>query len=476
MLSLVNNLSSLIAQSNLNNSNSALGTSLQRLSSGLRINSGADDPAGLVISQEQRAQISGLQTAITNTSNAVNVVQIADGALNETSSLLLQIRGLAVSAANTGVNDTTSLAADQAQISNAIQTIDRIASTTRFGSTVLLNGGFQAAITSSNTAGATATGTSTTANGTYSVAISQNGTQSTDVGGTAYASGSAALLTGSQTDALTIGSFTINLNSTNAGTVNQAISTINSYQSQTGVTASLNGAKKILLTSTAYGSNSGFSVSEATGGGASALGFAASATAGLDVVGTITNQTTGVSYGATGSGNVLTGTNGLVLTGGSTADSPYIVTVNNLQFQIGANAGDTAGVAIGSADSTAIGQNATSSTNASGAANHFSNLNGINVTNSTYINDVLNVVDKAIKDVAALQGQLGAFQDNTLQATAANLQTALQNTTSADSTIRDTNFATETANFTQNQVLVQAGTQVLKNANQIPQLALTLLQ
>src|SRR5579871_5056575 len=106
MLSLINNLSSLIAQNNLSSSNSSLNTSLQRLSSGLRINSGADDPAGLVISQEQMAQMSGLQTAITNTSKDVNVVQLADGGLNEINSLLLQIRGLAVDAANSGANDT----------------------------------------------------------------------------------------------------------------------------------------------------------------------------------------------------------------------------------------------------------------------------------------------------------------------------------------------------------------------------------
>src|SRR5690348_17226174 len=98
MLSLVNNLASLNAQNNLNNANMALNTALQRLSSGLRINTGADDPAGLVISQEQQAQMSGLQAAITNTSKATNVVQIADGAFNEMNALLLQIRGLAVDA------------------------------------------------------------------------------------------------------------------------------------------------------------------------------------------------------------------------------------------------------------------------------------------------------------------------------------------------------------------------------------------
>ena len=172
MLSLVNNLASQIAQNNLSNANMALNTSLQRLSSGLRINSGADDPAGLVISQEQMAQMSGLQTAITNTSKAGNVVQIADGALNETNSLLLQIRGLAVDAANAGVNNPNSLAADQAQIANALSTISRIATSTQFGSNKLLDGSHAAATTSTNS-GYTAVNPGTLTTGNYDITISQ---------------------------------------------------------------------------------------------------------------------------------------------------------------------------------------------------------------------------------------------------------------------------------------------------------------
>ena len=103
MLSLINNIGAMTAGDNLNNSNMQLNTALQRLSSGLRINSGADDPAGLVISQIQQSQMSGLQTAISNTSTDVNVVQTADGGLNEINALLVQVRGLTVAAANSGV-------------------------------------------------------------------------------------------------------------------------------------------------------------------------------------------------------------------------------------------------------------------------------------------------------------------------------------------------------------------------------------
>lgn len=134
-LSLINNISSLQAESALGQSTSALNGALQKLSTGLKINKGADGPAALVISEEQRAQISGLQTAINNTNNAVSVVQTAEGALNEINSLLDTIRGLAVDSANTGVDDATALAANQSEISNALNTIDSIANNTQFGHT-----------------------------------------------------------------------------------------------------------------------------------------------------------------------------------------------------------------------------------------------------------------------------------------------------------------------------------------------------
>src|SRR5436305_6174333 len=115
-LSITNNVASLTAQNNLSRTSGMLSTSLERLSSGLKINRGADGPASLVISEEQRAQIAGLQTAIDNTSKAVSVVQTAEGALNEINSLLVKARGLALESANSGVNDANATAANQAEI------------------------------------------------------------------------------------------------------------------------------------------------------------------------------------------------------------------------------------------------------------------------------------------------------------------------------------------------------------------------
>ena len=126
-LTIANNALSQTAQNNLHKSTRDLKTSLERLSSGLKVNRGADGPASLVISEKQRAQISGLRAAIDNTEKAVALVQTAEGALTEINTLLVKIRSLAIDSANEGVNDEDALAANQAEIDNALETIDRIA-------------------------------------------------------------------------------------------------------------------------------------------------------------------------------------------------------------------------------------------------------------------------------------------------------------------------------------------------------------
>ncbi|MCP4078737.1 MAG: flagellin, partial [Planctomycetaceae bacterium] len=139
-ITLANNVGALNAQQNLNRSTTSLNKSLERLSSGLKINRGADGPAGLVISEKQRAQIAGLKQAIQNSEKATSMVQTAEGALNEINSLLVKVRGLALDSANAGVNDSDTLAANQAEITNALASIDRIASNTQFGTKTLLDG------------------------------------------------------------------------------------------------------------------------------------------------------------------------------------------------------------------------------------------------------------------------------------------------------------------------------------------------
>ena len=146
------NLAALNAHRNLLNTTGALSSSMQKLSSGFRINQGSDNPAGLVISEQFRAQIAGLNQAIDNSEGSISMVQTAEGALNEINNLLISMRELAIHAANEGFNDADQLAADQAEIENAIATIDRIAQNTQFGTKKLLDGSNAntATITSAN--------------------------------------------------------------------------------------------------------------------------------------------------------------------------------------------------------------------------------------------------------------------------------------------------------------------------------------
>lgn len=179
-LALNTNVASLTAQNNISATNSSLAKSLEKLSTGLKVNRGADGPAALVISEQQRAQISGLRTAIDNTNKGVSMVQTAEGALNEINRLLGKVRGLALDSANSGVNDASALAANQAEIDNALETINRIANTTKFGSSkFLLNGqaGTLASVNGSNNSnlGRLVAGTTATVGANQAVVVGAAG-------------------------------------------------------------------------------------------------------------------------------------------------------------------------------------------------------------------------------------------------------------------------------------------------------------
>lgn len=467
-LSITNNVSSLVAQDNLSRTSSQLATSLQRLSSGLKINSGADGPAALVISEQQAAQVAGLKTAIDNTSKAIDLVKTAEGALSTINNLLTKIRSLALDSANSGVNDANALAANQAEVTNALDTINRIAQNTQFGTKKLLDGSAGIGSTdSSNTKLVSSTSASPT--GTFAVVVSTAAQRANTIAGTAQTANLAT------NEVLTINGFAINLS---AGQ-NQAsvITTINEYSGQTGVKAHVGTAGATELYTTDFGSAATIAVQSDTAAATDSSGFGVAATAatGVDIAGTIGG------FAATGTGNVLTGDNGAgadgisisaALTSGSStttvtgAQGNVNVADNSLVFQIGANANQTVSVAVANSVTTALGLGVTGS--------QFSSLSQIDVTTQAGAQDTIKVIDQAINDISNLRGSLGAVQANTLQSSADNLRTTLENTTSALATIRDTDFAAETANFTKSQVLLQVGATVLSNANATSQLVLSL--
>ncbi|HMO14444.1 MAG TPA: flagellin [Pirellulaceae bacterium] len=469
MLGLVNNPGALNAQHNLGRASSKLNTSIERLSSGLRINRGADGPAALVISEKQRAQIAGLRAAIDNTDKAVAVVQTAEGALSEINNLLVKIRSLAIDSANSGVNDDDALAANQAEIANALETIDRIAANTQFGEKRLLNGsaGIKGVATSANVS-VLKVGTKTVA-GNYDVNVTTAAERATVSAGTNQTQNLAAA------EILTINGVAITLD---AG-LNQAgvVSRINEFTAQTGVVADVN-AGATRLRSEVFGSDASLSVISNVAAAADSSGFGVTLAqdSGVDAVGTIGGAA------ATGTGNVLQLTSGngagiaiqLAVSGSDPTQSvtgaqgTITVTDQSLIFQIGANSGQSVSIAINSVASQGLG--------VALIGNQFNSLSEINVTSASGASDTLALIDAAINEISNLRGTLGAFQGNTLESTASNMRSTLENTVNAESVIRDTDFAREISNFTNSQVLVQAGTAVLSSANQSSQLILSLLR
>ena len=467
-LSIANNVGSLNARNNLARSTNSLNKSIERLSSGFKVNRGADGPAALVISEKQRAQIAGLQTAISNTEKAASVVQTAEGALNEINSILNKVRSLALDSANAGVNDSDAFAANQAEITNALETINRISTNTQYGEKSLLNGSAGVSGTASDADVTFRKASANTSAGTYDVVVGTPAQKANVTAGT----GQTAATAGAET--LTVNGVNIEIN---AGT-DQAgvVARINEFTSETGVTADVD-TGNLRLRSNEFGQNSSITVTSnvAAASTSTGIGQATLTATGTDIAGTID----GVA--ASGSGNVLTSTSGnstgLVVSFAESLDptnsvigdqGSVTVENNSLVFQIGANQNQTASVAINSVAATGLGIGVT--------GNQFASLNDIDVTSASKSQDALAVIDAAIDEISNTRGDLGAFQANTLESIGNNLRTTLENTVNAESVIRDTDFAEEISKFTNQQILVQAGTSVLSNANQTTQGILSLLQ
>ena len=462
-----NNAAAMTAHRNLSGSDSALNKSIERLSSGYKINSAGDDPAGLVISEKLRAQVSGLGQAISNAGDAVNMVKTAEGALNEVNKLLRSMRDLAVHAANSGANDSAAIQADQAQIRSALQSINKISSETQFGNKKLLDG----------SAGLTAsiTGSSVVAVNLSSASIS------TDLTGISIDVKTAAA------KATTTGTALINVdNSNNSITINgvqitggvdeaSTIDAINAKSNETGVVASATAGHLLVLTQQEYGSDKKIAVSSGT----ALYGAATAAAVGTDVRAEVTTNGTTAGLTDTGSNGMWdhgTGTtlkdslgNAIQLTdaaAGAVADvgAQFNVAAGTLNFQVGAYAGQTRQMNIASVASDQLGLTASST---------FTDLSQIDVT--TDAQESIKVLDKAISDISTQRANMGAVQKNVLESSINSLTVAQENISASESSIRDTDMASEMVSFTKSQILEQAGVSMLAQANQAPQQLLKLL-
>ncbi len=511
------NVTAFEAARNLSNNSDMLAKNIQRLSSGLRINSAADDAAGLVISTEFKSQISGLDQATRNSNDAINMVKTAEGALTEVHSLLISMRQLAVHASNAGVNSSTDVAADQLQIQSAIDSINRISSTTQFGNKKLLDGSATAATT---TTAATATTTAaslaigaagtSTVNATYDTLTVGAGTAATAATSaqTAFSAG------GSASKALYEGSVTIDgsaytVNGGSAGTA-ATLTQLNTAISASGYTATQDANNNLKFTKNTTGATTTEAVSftgmqsyanaSETGGGsaltvgATTQGAAAvAATAGTltlhdstgtaaDIVSTAPTVSGGAATYSFSNGLSLTSATGALgagaVTGAVTTKASTTSTGTALEFQIGANGGQTASQSIQSMAADQLGGNAASYKDASGATQTVgtSSVSKIDVTTFKGAQDAIAVLDKAISDTSTIRAGLGAFQSNVLQSNVRSLGVSEQNLKASESTITDTDLSAEIVDYTKNQILVQASTSALGQANQAPQAILKLLQ
>ncbi|MEO1784745.1 flagellin [Thermodesulfobium sp. 4217-1] len=404
------NVSAMQANYNLTQTSNAMSSSLEKLSTGLRINSAADDPAGLTISNTLQAQIKGLGQAVQNSNDGINMIQTAAGALTEVTNLIQSMRTLAVSASNTAVNDASSRQADQYQINSAISSLKNIAATTAFGNVKLLNGnfGYNTQITTPNditSMGIAASATNVSYIGNVSMEIKQQATQAYMTGAfqtSALASGtggtvtfslntldSAGNITNTQAITATIGSA-----DGSAAAALDIANAINQFSGTTNVFAAISTASAgtIDLGSVQYGNELSFSVSPVTlSSGVSAIGGAVgtaglAATAGQNLVVYLN-----VGSGAANAGDVITanyiagnssGTSGQFVIADTASTNKFNGFYANLavtQSSSGTGASGTVGVASGASAELTASFATTANPNWTTAQGVLNNATGVNI-------------------------------------------------------------------------------------------------
>ncbi len=510
------NVASLIAQNNVANSQTALTTSIQRLSSGLRINSAKDDAAGYAIAARMTSQIGGMNQAAQNSNDGISMAQTAAGALTQVTSDLQTMRNLSVQAAN-GTNSASDRASLQASISQLQQDIGQIASNTQYNGLNLLDGSlsnvqFQVGANAGQTINTSIATSAPSAIGDNAASSSTGAGAASMDGASALAGGLAAAVTAgnqftSQVLSIAVGGQTLTTGTFASG------STAYNIAQQINNQANASGASITAVANT-YAQLSGFAAGSVSlilqgapnaSGNANPVTVSASLSTATDVGGlaaainAVTAQT-GISAVA----NTVTGTISLNQSQG------YDIAVANTASSTGSvslSGSNSTGTAIGTArvlTATAATANAsvvggevdfhssssytvaptTANTsflaNAAAGTSTLNSVSAIDVTKITNglpsgANNAIYVVDGAINTINGLQAQLGALQNRFTNAQS-SLTTTSTNMQQARSRIQDTDFAAETANLTHNQILQQAGVAMLAQANAMPNSVLTLLK
>jgi flagellin len=417
-----NNIAALNAYRNLSVTDGQMSKSLEKLSSGFRINRAADDAAGLAISEGLRSQIGGLKVAVRNTQDGISVVQTAEGALTETHSILQRMRDLSVQASNSGGLNTDAKSNIQSEIGQLKSELDRIAAATTFNGKKLLDGSFSANFQVGANSGETISVAVGTAMGSTGLAV--NGVDVTAVG--AYTVGNAAAGKVSTAAASSTANATMTITAKGTDTFSGAASGTAPYEALTGSISF--GGKTFDLSSVDYSTITTTAAAAATDSLAK-LNAAAKTALGLTTDPFLAATTTTLTFKVADAVTGFTGASG------------YALNANNTTASSSAEiAAATATFAAGSGADTAI-----------------------------------SLLDAAIKKVSTQRADLGAIQ-NRFDHTINNLNVAVENLTASESRIRDADMAQEMVQFTRNQILSQAGTAMLAQANQASQGVLSLLR
>ncbi len=489
MASTINtNISSLTAQRNLAMNQASLSTSVARLSSGLRINGAKDDAAGLAISERFTTQIRGLNQAARNANDGISLAQTAEGAMSGAGNILQRVRELAVQSAN-ATNSAGDRQALQQEVTQLVAELDRISQTTEFNGQRLLDGTFgtqqfQVGANSNQTittstanlrtnvygnnqllaAGGAATlaafgSNSTTAGtlaingglGSVSVAVTANSTAKANADKINLAASSTGVIATARTEVsvnfAAAGAYSLTLRSDNSTTqaisfaissvgttdgLSSAVSAINDQSSKTGVTASLNSSGTAVMLTNATGND--ISLSDTTVANA----------------GNVTVQKLDASGAASGAAAVLTAD----VTAATATVVGYITLDSEKSFAADVT---TSNILVADIGST------------------LNKVSDLDVTTFSKATDALKTVDSALAFISGERARLGALQSR-FETSIANLQVTSENLSASRSRIMDADFAMETANLSRAQILQQAGTAMVAQANQLPQGVLALLQ
>ena len=470
------NMSAANAHRNVVQNSNAQSKTMEKLSSGLKINRAADSPAQLQISENLRAQASGLRQSIDNSEMAISLMQTAEGALEEVSRALIQARQLAVHAGNEGANDPNMLQADQSELNNILEQVNRIATSTQYGHNYLLDGSragngvttgeyleFVDGSTEAHSSGV----------GGYNITINNAATCATHSGTTALTQ---AMIDSGEQITISEGGNTVNFLTEKGKSVEQTLNDLETAIVDSGLKIDLmrpyppatsSGAPQaITLRHKEFGSEHTFHAASNTAGLVSSVSNIDKLIAnGTDVSGEINGEQ------ASGRGQILTGDHGadtvegikIRYTGETAPAGGNAGTVtfsqNSLTFQIGAEANQFSEYSLGSIKTNDLGRGEENSSN-------FDSLAQISVLNSEQAQDAIRVIDKAIQEVNGSRGEMGAFQKNNLESNLNYLRIAHENSVSSESVIRDADMAEEMATFTRNQIMMEASTSMLAQANQ----------